>query len=187
MTKKMKKMICPSIFSLPPLPPLRFFAEGLFCACNPLCRRLHAASLCRGKTVFPLGQLDKVRGAVRIPSGGVFLCLRLWGVPAHRSRLPTPARASPRFCRQAERAGCRGRRLSGSLRVCVSRGRVFPRFGAKARKWGVYGVLAFWRLFGGCGRLFWGFWRLRPPVSRFCGAAICPSCHRRPLIAALCV
>ena len=28
------------------------------------------------KTVSPLGQFDEVKDAVRIPSGGVFLCLR---------------------------------------------------------------------------------------------------------------
>ena len=29
-----------------------------------------------------------MKDAVRIPSGGVFLCLRLWGMTAHRSRPP---------------------------------------------------------------------------------------------------
>lgn len=169
---------CPSAFS-----PRGFFLRLQSSLSAPTRR----AALSR-QTVFPLGQFDEVKDAVRIPSGGVFLCLRLWGVPAHRSRLPTPARASPRFCGAVKRAGCRGRRLSASLRVCVSRGRVFPRFGGQGAKMGRLrrsGVLA-------------PVWGLRPPVlrgfcaharlfPRFCGAAICPECPRRPLIAALCV
>ena len=140
--------------------PSAFSPRGFFCACHPHYSAPRRRAALSRQTVFPLGQFDEVRGAVRIPSGGVFLC-------------------PSRFCRQAERAGCRGRRLSASLRVCVSRGRVFPRFGGQGAKMGRLrrsGVLA--PVLGPLGahaRLF----------PRFCGAAICPECPRRPLIAAL--
>ena len=101
--------------------PSAFSPRGFFCACHPHHSAPRRRAALSRQTVFPLGQFDVVRGAVRIPFGRRFLCLR---------------QPLQRFCRQAERAGCRGRRLSGSLRVCVSRGRVFPRFGGQGAKMG---------------------------------------------------
>ena len=149
-----------------PLRPSAFSPRGFLCLPSSLPAPTRRAALSR-QTVFPLGQFDEVKDAVRIPSGGVFFCACACGAFLHTARACPHRPGRPRdFAGQpnaqdAEEGVC--------LAHCVFACRAvecFPVLRVKARKWGVYGVLAFWRLSGGCGRLFWGLWVPTPDCFR---------------------